>query len=402
MILPRSSEMKEIGVAIIGTGFMAAVHAEALRRVGVTITGILGSTPARGVAAAARLELPRGYENLDELLHDPAVHAVHVNTPNRFHLPQCTAALNAGKHVLCEKPLAMDSRESAELVKLAARHPRQVSGVNYNVRFYPLCHEARAMIRRGDIGRIFHITGSVAQDWLLRDTDYNWRVLAEQGGELRALSDIGSHWLDLIHFVTGLEPQAVLADYVTVHPKRLRPRGEIETFSNATGVDTASDPVDVTTDDYGAVLVRFTDGSRANLWVSQVSAGRKYCIRFEIAGQLQTLAWNSEDCEKLWIGRRDGPNSLMMRDPSHLSPGAKAVTDYPGGHDEGYPDSFKQCFRSFYNYILARDYTARPSFATFADGHRDMVLCDAFVASAARGAWVDLSALTPTNQEAPR
>ena len=230
------------------------------------------------------------------------MHAVHVNTPNRFHLAQTAAALRAGKHVLCEKPLAMDSRESAELVKLAAEHPRQVTGVNYNVRFYPLCHEARDLIVRGEVGRIFHITGSVAQDRLLRDTDYNWRTLAEEGGTLRGLADIGSHWLDLIHFITGAEAQAVLADYVTVHPTRHRPRGEVETFSSKVSVET--EPVRISTDDYGAVLVRFADGSRANLWVSQVSPGRKYCIRFEIAGQQRTLAWNSEECEQLWITAR--------------------------------------------------------------------------------------------------
>ncbi len=390
--------MREIGVAIIGTGFMAAVHVEALRRVGVTVQGILGSTPEKGRAAAARLELPRSYSMLDQLLADPEVHAVHINTPNRFHLAQTAAALRAGKHVLCEKPLAMNSSESVQLVKLAAEHPRQVAGVNYNVRFYPLCHEARDMIARGDVGRIFHITGSVAQDWLLRDTDYNWRTLAEEGGTLRALADIGSHWLDLIHFITGREPEAVFADYVTVHPTRHRPRGEVETFSNNAAADT--EPVTISTDDYGAVLVRFTDGSRANLWVSQVSPGRKYCIRFEIAGQRQTLAWNSEECEQLWIGRRNEPNTLMLRDPSLLSSGARAVTDYPGGHDEGYPDSFKQCFRSFYNYIAAGDYEAPRSFATFADGHRDMLMCDAFVASASRGGWVKLSDMKHHDAEA--
>ncbi len=390
--------MREIGVAIIGTGFMAAVHVEALRRVGVTVQGIMGSTPERGRAAASRLELPRSYATLDELLADARVHSVHVNTPNRFHLSQTAAALRAGKHVLCEKPLAMDSRESAQLVKLAVEHPQQVTGVNYNVRFYPLCHEARDLIARGEVGRIFHITGSVAQDWLLHDTDFNWRTLAEEGGTLRALADIGSHWLDLIHFVTGAEAEAVFADYVTVHPTRHRPRGEVETFSNTIAAET--EPVKITTDDYGAVLVRFADGSRANLWVSQVSPGRKYCIRFEIAGQEKTLAWDSQDCEQLWIGKRNQPSALMLRDPSLLSSGARAVTDYPGGHDEGYPDSFKQCFRSFYNCIAAGDYNAPRSFATFADGHRDMVMCDAFVASAARGSWVRLSEMAHTDAEA--
>ena len=304
--------MREIGVAIIGTGFMSGVHVEALRRVGVTVTGILGSTPEKSRRAAQALELPRAYESLDELLADSSVHSVHVNTQNRLHLPQTAAALRAGKHVMCEKPLAMDSRESLELLNLAAAHPQQVAAVNYNVRFYPLCHEAREMIRRGETGRVFHITGSVAQDWLLKATDYNWRVRAEEGGALRALSDIGSHWLDLIHFITGLEVEAVFADHVTVHPVRQRPMGEVETFSNATG-SAQTEGIPISTDDYGSVLIRFAGGTRGNLWVSQVSPGRKYCIRVEIAGQ--TIANIYDYTYALDILKIGQPSKLVyMRD----------------------------------------------------------------------------------------
>jgi predicted dehydrogenase len=370
---------------------MSGVHVEALRRVGVTVAGILGSTPEKSKRAAEKLEIPRGYASLEQLLNDPSVAAVHVNTPNRLHLPQTAAALRAGKHVLCEKPLAMDSGESAQLVRIAAEHPRQVAGVNYNVRFYPLCHEARETIRRGEAGRVFHVTGSVAQDWLVNDTDYNWRVRAEEGGALRALSDIGSHWLDLIHFITGLEVEAVFADYTTVHPVRHRPKGEVETFTNRLQAERQTEAVPVSTDDYGSVLIRFAGGTRGNFWVSQVSPGRKYCVRVEIAGQRQTLAWNSEECEQLWLGRRDAANATLMRDPSLLRESARDVCGYPGGHAEGYADTFKQCFRSFYEYILKGDYSAPRNLATFADGHRDIVICDAFVESARGGRWVELS-----------
>jgi predicted dehydrogenase len=386
--------MKEIGVAIIGTGFMSAVHVEALRRVGVSVIGILGSTPDKSRKAAGKLEIPRAYATLDELLADPNIHAVHVNTPNRLHLPQAKAAILAGKHVMCEKPLAMDRHESLELLQLARRNPKLVAAVNYNVRFYPLCHQAREMIRKGELGRIFHITGSVAQDWLLYQNDYNWRVLSEEGGQLRAMSDIGSHWLDLIHFITALDIEALCADFVTVHPTRQRPLGEVETFSNKLKTEMQTQPVAISTDDYGCVMLKLAGGARACMWVSQVSPGRKYCIRFEIAGQERTIAWNSEECEKLWIGRRDGANTLMMRDPSIMHPAARAVSNYPGGHDEGYPDSFKQCFRSFYDYIRAGDFAAPKSFATFEDGHRDIILCDAFIQSRKTGAWVDLKQFT--------
>jgi predicted dehydrogenase len=379
-------DLADIGVAVIGTGFMGRAHVEALRRVGVTIYGVLGSSAEKSLAAAAEFGLPRGYASLDELLADPAVHAVHVNTPNRFHLPQAAAALRAGKHVMCEKPLAMDSRESAELLRLSREHPKLVGAVNYNNRFYPLCHEAREISRRGEAGRIFHITGSISQDWLLYDTDYNWRVLAEEGGRLRALSDLGSHWLDLNHFITGLEIEAVMADCLTVHPVRRRPKGEVETFTNKLAGAMETEPVTVTTDDYSAVLIRYAGGARGSLW--QVSPGRKCSIRFEIAGQDRTLAWDSEHCEELWIGHRDASNSVRLRDPALMHDDARAVNDYPAGHAEGYPDTFKQCFRAFYRYIALGDFDAPQSFASFADGHRDNVLCDAFVESAERGTWV--------------
>jgi predicted dehydrogenase len=379
------ASLRTLGVALIGTGFMGAVHTEALRRVGVRLVGILGSTPQKSEAAARRWGYEKAYATLDELLADTNVQAVHVNTPNRLHLPQTLAALAAGKHVLCEKPLGMDSAESGQLVTVANAHPHLATGVNYNNRFYALCQEARERVVSGSMGRLFHITGSVTQDWLLYDTDYNWRVLREEQGELRALADIGSHWLDLIHFITGLEIEAVCADFTTVHPVRQRPLGEVETFASA-GVG-ATEPVAISTDDYGAVLIRFAGGARGCFFVSQVSPGRKYRVAFEVAGQNATLAWNSEDCESLWTGRRGEASSLERREPGRVAIGA---SDYPAGHAEGYPDSFKMCFRRFYEYIAAGDFTAPKPYPTFADGHRDNLLCDALRESQQSGKWVTL------------
>ncbi len=380
--------LRDIGVGLIGTGFMGTVHAEALKRVGVNIVGILGSTPEKSRAAAERLVLPKAYSTLDELLTDNHVHTVHINTPNRLHLPQTEAAIAAGKHVLCEKPLGMNSAESAKLVALASGHPNLATAVNYNNRFYALCHEAKDTIARGDVGRIFHVTGSVTQDWLLYDSDYNWRVLREEQGESRALADIGSHWLDLFHFVTGLEIEAVCVDMATVHPIRNRPRGEVETFTNKLATEQETEAIPISTDDYGAVLIRFVGGARGCFFVSQVSPGRKYRVAFEVAGQNRTLSWNSEECEKLWVGRRDGPNTQLLRDPSLLSSLARTSTDYPGGHDEGYPDSFKMCFRAFYRYIADGDFTQPKTYPTFADGHRDNVLVEAFLTSLRESRWV--------------
>ncbi|GMV81264.1 MAG: dehydrogenase [Planctomycetota bacterium] len=374
---------------MVGTGFMGRVHVEALRRAGVDVRGILGSSPDKSRAAAKQLGLPRAYVSLDELLADREVHSVHIGTPNKLHAAQVRAALAAGKHVLCEKPLALTSAESADLVALARKHPRQAAGVNYNMRYYPLCLEARARVRGGQIGRVFHIAGSYVQDWLLRETDYNWRVLEAEGGALRAVADIGTHWLDLVHAITGLEVEALCADLHTVHPVRKRPKGEVETFKREQAAET--EPVAIGTEDYGAVLLRFAGGARGTLWVSQVTAGRKNALRLEVAGERRALSWESERPNELWLGARDEPNALLLKDPSLLSPLAARSAEQPGGHNEGYADTFKQLFRDFYGYIAAGDFSAPPPFPTFADGHREMRLCDAILASHRKGGWVSLN-----------
>jgi len=379
--------MYDIGVAVVGAGFIGPVHVEALRRLGLPVRGILGCDAAESERAMKSLGLPRAYQSLDEVLADPTVQSVHLAVPNVLHYEFAKRAILAGKHVICEKPLAMAATQSAELVELA-KGRRLAAGVCYNVRFYPLNLEARDRIARGDLGRIFAVNGSYAQDWLLHETDYNWRVLADQGGQLRAVADIGTHWMDLIGSVTGLEIEAVMADLATVHPVRQRPKGEVETFSGKLGAPRATEPVAITTDDYGCILFRFRGGARGSLWVSQVTAGRKNCIRYEIAGAGGSVAWNSESPNELWIGHRDQPNETLVRDPALLGSLARAYANYPGGHNEGFPDAFKQCFRSFYNYIAAGDYAAPPMFPTFAQGHREVVLCDAILESHRRQAWV--------------
>jgi predicted dehydrogenase len=295
--------------------------------------------------------------------------------------------------VLCEKPLAMNSRESAELVALAARHPELAAGVNYNIRFYPLCLEAGERIRRGDIGAVHAIHGSYVQDWLLYPTDYNWRVLDTEGGALRTVADIGTHWLDLLQFITGLRVQAVLADLKTIHPVRRRPRGEVETFKGRTEPAQAGEPVPIATEDCASVLLRFAGGAVGSLWVSQVTAGRKNCLRYEISGAQGSLAWNSETPNELWVGHRERPNEVLLKDPGLLSEAARYYASYPGGHNEGYPDSFKQCFRAFYSRI-AGGRAGEVAYPTFADGHREIVLCEAILESHRQQRWVEVAGVT--------
>jgi predicted dehydrogenase len=382
--------MNAMKTAVIGAGFIGPVHVEGLQRAGVSVSGILGVDDAESERAADSLGLPKAYRSLEELLEDPEVRAVHITTPNRLHHGMVKSALAAGKHVLCEKPLAMNSEESSELVALA-NESGLAAGVNYNIRFYPMCLEAREMIKRGDVGEVFSICGSYVQDWLLLETDYNWRVLASEGGELRAVADIGTHWLDLMHAITGLEVEAVCADLKTVFPVRQRPTGEVETFSGKAGAPVATEPVNIDTEDFGAVMLRFKGGARGVMWVSQVTAGRKNCLRFEIGGANSALAWDSEEPNTMWIGRRNDPNLSFARDPALLSDAASAFSNYPGGHAEGFPDTFKQCFRAFYGYIDAGDFGAPPPFPTFADGHREIVLCEAILESHRKNGWVEVA-----------
>jgi len=243
----------------------------------------------------------------------------------------------------------------------------------------------------GILGDVFHVCGSYTQDWLFYPTDYNWRVLAEEGGALRAIADIGTHWLDLMANITGLEVEAVCADLKTVWPVRQRPKGEVETFSGKTGPKQVElEPIDIQTEDYGCVLLKFKNGARGTLYVSQVYAGRKNCLRLEVAGSKASLAWNSEAPNEMWIGHREKANELLIRDPSLLGDYARQYANYPGGHNEGFPDTMKQCFRSFYGYIQAGDFDAPPTFPTFEDGHKEILLCEAILKSHREQRWVTL------------
>lgn len=380
--------MRTLRAAVIGTGFIGPVHVEGLRRSGVDVAAIVGSSAEKSYAAAQRLGIDSTHASLKDVLADDSIDAVHLTTPNRFHFEQASSVLRAGKHVLCEKPLAMDSHESAELTRLAAECGR-AAGVAYNIRFYPLCHEAAERVRKGSLGEVLHVTGSYVQDWLLHETDFNWRVLAEDGGVLRSVADIGTHWLDLLQFITGRRVVSVCADLQTVHTRRYRPTGGVETFYGKGAVSRQTAAVDIATDDAGCVMLKFDNGAHGCLWVSQTTAGRKNCLRFEVAGSTQSLAWNSESPNELWIGHRDRPNESLIRDPALLGASASAVTNYPGGHNEGFPDTFKQLFRSFYGYIAAGDFATPPPFPTFADGHREILLCEAILQSHRQRRWVD-------------
>jgi predicted dehydrogenase len=387
------------GAAVIGGGFIGPVHVEALRRIGVEVVGLLGSAPERAQHAARRLAIPRVYRELDELLGDARVGVVHIASPNQHHFEQAKRVLESGRHVICEKPLATSSPQALALQSLAESRPAQAAAVNYNVRYYPLCHEIRERIGTGALGRVFSVTGSYVQDWLLYAEDYNWRV--EPGGpaNLRAVADIGTHWMDLAQFLLAAPIRGVSADLATFHRRRKQPVGPTETFSGPgepTGSRAASE-VEVTTDDHGAVLLRWGGGARGLFHVSQVTAGRKNRLTIEIAAAHGALSWDSDSPNRLWIGSRNGPNQVLERDPALLGPAAAALSHYPGGHAEGFPDTFKQLYLDVYGWIVAgREAGRPPTFPSFADGATEVRLCEAIAKSAATERWVAVSDLEST------
>jgi predicted dehydrogenase len=382
----------DITVAVIGAGFIGPVHVEGLRRIGVRVKGITAISAEEATRAADALGLEKAYATVDELLADQEVAAVHVASPNRLHYDHVMAALKAGKHVICEKPLAMTAAQTAALVGAAREQPKQITAVNYNLRFYPLVQQARAMVQSQAIGPVLHVHGSYVQDWLLYPTDFNWRVLRGEGGDLRAVGDVGTHWLDMVTFVTGLHVEAVMADLKTIHETRLKPpSGSVETFSGKKGGQPVErEPVAIDTEDYGSILLRFTGGVRGVLTVSQVTAGRKNCLRYEIAGGSKALAWNSESPNALWIGERAEANRELLKDPSLLDPEAARFASYPGGHNEGFPGTFKQLYRAFYSDVLNGRSSERPPYASFEDGHREVLVCEAIARSHKEQRWVDV------------
>jgi len=385
------SSIATIGAAVIGTGFIGTVHVEALRRIGVTVHGVLGSTPDRGNVRAQALGVPLAYRSLEALLDDDRVQVVHVTSPNNLHVVQTRQLVEAGKHVVCEKPLAMTAIESAELVALAAR-TGLVNATNFNIRYYPLNQHAHDAVAAGEVGEVRLVTGRYFQDWLLLETDWNWRLQPDQGGALRAVGDIGSHWLDLMTFVTGQRIVAVMADLATFIQTRQEPTGPVETFSTDRSAETVTRAI--ATEDAATILLRFANGARGAVSISQISPGRKNSLQYEIDGSDAALAWDSEQPDQLWIGHRERANEILLKNPALMGPSGRAATVLPAGHVEGFFDTFAAHFRAVYADVVAGATSSRPGYPTFADGHDEMLVGEAIAQSAREGRWVDVDRAT--------
>jgi len=381
--------MRKLKTAVFGTGFVGRVHLEGIRRLGYVQVYAIGEPQ---IEKANQLAAEFGVDKTDadyrRILEDPAVDAVHVCTPNFMHFPIAKDALSAGKHVICEKPLATSTKEASELVKLAAEKKLR-NATFHNLRFYPMVQQMRRMREDGELGDILVVQGTYSQDWLLYDTDWNWRLDSKHNGPSRCLADIGSHWCDMAEHVTGQRITTLCADLQTFHKVRKQPKGPIETFAGKTlkPEDYIETPID--TEDFGAVVFRMGERTRGAFTASQVSAGRKNRLNIEIYGTKGGVSWDQERPDELWIGQRNSPNQIIIKDPSLLKPAAKPYADLPGGHSEGYDDTFKQVFRRFYQSI--DDPTMEPQYPQFADGLRQLTILEAELKSNQSRAWVDVA-----------
>ncbi len=391
--------LSSIGAAVIGSGFIGTVHIEALRRIGVQVHGVLGSSRDRASTRATQLGIGTAYGSLEELLDDDRVEVVHVTSPNHLHHPQVRQIVAAGRHVVCEKPLAMTSEQSAELVAIA-RDSGLVNATNFNIRFYPINQHLHQAVAEGQLGDVRLVTGHYFQDWLFHDTDWNWRLEPETGGGLRAVGDIGSHWLDLTSFITGQPVTEVMADLATFIKVRRQPAGPVETFST----DRSGDAVEreIRTEDTATILLRYANGARGTVAISQISAGRKNSLQYEIDGSAATAAWDSERPDELWLGHRDGPNETLQRNPALMTERGRMAAALPAGHVEGFFDTFAALFRAVYADVGRGGPADRPVYPTFADGHDEMLVNDAVAESARLGRWVAVGRTTESASKTPQ
>ncbi len=381
--------MSKINVGVVGTGFIGPAHIEALRRLpNVEVAALCEVNIDLATSKAKQLGIAKAC-TFDELLKMDNIQSVHICTPNFLHYSQSKAALLAGKHVICEKPLAKDLHEAEELVALAAK-TGLVNAVHFNLRYYPLVRQMRTMREKGDLGDVYSILGSYLQDWLFFNTDYNWRLEPDKSGDSRAIADIGSHLLDVIEYITGVRIVEVMADFNTIHKTRKKPLKAVETYSGKVLQPEDYADVPINTEDHANVLLRFDNGNRGSVTVSQVSAGRKNQLKLEIAGSKKTFAWNSESPNELWVGNRNSSNELLMRDPSLAYPEASAIMSFPGGHNEGFPDTSKQLFKEVYAAIEAGKQPENPKFPSFKDGLRELLICERILESHRKQAWIKI------------
>jgi len=378
--------MKKINTGVIGTGFIGPAHIEALRRLGyIEVIALADINVGVAKEKAEQLYINKYYGDYRKLLEDNDIEVVHICTPNFLHYSMAKQALESGKHVICEKPLAVSLAQGENLVELV-ENINLTAAMHFNLRFYPLIQQARAMVEAGELGEIISVSGSYLQDWLFYRTDYNWRLEQDFSGSSRAVADIGSHWLDLIQYVTGLKIEEVCADFYTFYKTRKKPLKSVETYSGKILKSSDYKDIEINTEDYASVLLKFSNGAHGSMTVSQVAAGRKNRLAIEVYGTKKSIAWDCENPNQMWIGKRDSKNEFLLKDPSLLSESVRKYASYPGGHAEGFSDASKQLFNNVYKQILDSG-KSKFDFPTFEDGYKELVLCETIAESARNKKW---------------
>jgi predicted dehydrogenase len=379
--------MKTIQVGVIGTGYIGMVHLEMLRRLGgVEVVAVADPNAGLARAAAAKFGIERVYESAASLVEDPAVEVVHDCAPNNVHFDINARVIKAGKELLSEKPLALNARESGELLDLATRRGT-LTAINFCYRYYPVVQEAAARARRGDLGDVRAFMGHFLQDWLFFETDYSWRLDPKVAGRANVVADLGSHWFDLVQFVTGQKIVAVMAELHTCLPKRRRPKGGLLSFG--AGAMGETEEVAITLDDYASIFLKLENGARGSFTTCQAAAGRKVDLELQVFGSKESYAWSHVHPNALWIGHREKANETFYESSQLQAEETRRYALLPTGHPLGYHDAVFNLFRDYYEAVAAKR-TGQPVATTLPDfrtGHEMMCIIDAAVESDKAGGW---------------
>ena len=382
----------KLTMGLVGPGFVAPHHLDAVRRLGdVEVVALAGSNLERAQRKAAELGVPKAYGSYEDLIADPSIDVVHNTTPNYLHLPVNLAAIQAGKHIVSDKPLAPSAVDCARLTE-AAEAAHVVNAVTFNHRGYPLAQQMRSMIAAGDIGAPAFIHGSYLQDWMTSNRVYSWRMDPKLGGPSSALADIGSHWCDLAQHVLGSPIVAVFADLTTVVETRYSTGASSEAFAEiAEEAELKAFPMQQ--EDLGTVLLRFENGARGVMSVGQVLPGHKNELRLEINGRDASLAWNAQRANELWIGHHNRPNQVLAKDPSLMSPDARRYAHLPGGHQEAWTDAFRNVIADIYAWVRSgeRQPPTGSTVSTFASATQVADVIEAMLESNRTQTWQSIS-----------
>ena len=376
-----------ITVGLIGAGYIGPIHLGALARLGgVRVKTVIDVNGELAKKAAAAYNVPNSGTDHREVIKDPEIDVIHNCTPNKYHYQITKEAMEAGKQVLSEKPLAMDLKEAEELVELAEKK-RAVTGIDFCYRYYPVVQEMAVRVRRGDAGAVRMVSGSYFQDWLSREIDWTWRLLRSESGESNITADLGSHWFDLIQFVTGLKVREVIGDLATLIPVRKRPTRQVLAFEKVEEVE--SEEVEVELEDYSSILFRLSGGAPGSFTTSQVCAGRKSDTEFQIYGSECSYAWNHKEATVMWIGHREKANEILIENPTLQDPSTAAYASLPAGHPLGYHDAVMNLFKDYYEAVDkgGKGRELRPTFQT---GFEEMKILEAILASHEKRSWVEV------------